>query len=177
IKPLLAFYQQGRKEGGFEHGIQAALRTMLVSPDFLFRVEADPPGTAPDSAYRIGDFELASRLSFFLWSSIPDDDLLDLAEKGKLHDAPVLEKQMRLMLDDPRAESLVSNFAGQWLYVRNLSQVKPDPDAFPEFDESLRQAFQRETELFFQSVLREDRSVLELLDANYTFLNHRLEEH
>ena len=132
---------------------------------------------APGTVYRISDLELASRLSFFLWSSIPDDQLLDLAEKGKLQDPAVLEQQVRRMLDDPRSNSLVSNFAGQWLYIRNLAQQKPDPDAFPEFDESLRQAFQHETELFFQSILREDRSVLELLDANYTFLNQRLAEH
>jgi hypothetical protein len=176
LKPLLAFYQRGRKDGGFERGIEMALRAMLVSPDFLFRVENNS-GKAPGSIYQIGDFELASRLSFFLWSSIPDDQLLDLAEKGKLKDSSMLEQQVRRMLDDPRSESLVTNFAGQWLYVRGLAQVKPDPDAFPEFDESLRQGFERETELFFQTVLREDRSVLELLDANYTYLNQRLAEH
>ena len=176
LKPLLAFYQRGRKDGGFERGIEMALRAMLVSPDFLFRVENNS-GKAPGSIYQIGDFELASRLSFFLWSSIPDDQLLDLAEKGKLKDPSVLEQQVRRMLDDPRSESLVTNFAGQWLYVRGLAQVKPDPDAFPDFDESLRQGFERETELFFQTVLREDRSVLELLDANYTYLNQRLAEH
>jgi hypothetical protein len=177
LKPLLAFYQSGRREGDFDGGIEKALRAMLASPDFLFRVEHDPPGAAPGSVYRIGDFELASRLSFFLWSSIPDDPLLDAAEKGKLRDPAVLEQQVRRMLDDPRSDSLVTNFAGQWLYVRNMSQVKPDPDAFPEFDESLRQSFQRETEMFFQYILREDRSVMELLDANYTFLNQRLAEH
>lgn len=177
LKPLLAFYQSGRRERDFEYGIEMALRAMLVSPDFLFRIERDPAGGAPGSVYHIGDFELASRLSFFLWSSIPDDTLLDLAEKGKLKDAAVLEQQVHRMLDDPRSESLVSNFAGQWLYLRSLAQVKPDPDAFPEFDESLRQAFQQETELFFQTILREDRSVIELLDANYTFLNQRLAEH
>jgi hypothetical protein len=144
---------------------------MLVSPDFLFRIEQDPPGTAPGSVYRISDLELASRLSFFLWSTVPDDQLLELAEKGKLKDPAVLDQQVHRLLDDPRAESLVSNFAGQWLYIRNLAQQKPDPDVFPEFDESLRQSFQRETELFFQNIVREDRSVMELLDANYTFLN------
>jgi len=177
LKPLLAFYQSGRRERDFDYGIEMALRAMLVSPDFLFRMERDPAGAGPGSVYRIGDFELASRLSFFLWSSIPDDTLLDLAEKGKLKDPAVLEQQVHRMLDDPRSESLVSNFAGQWLYLRSLAQVKPDPDAFPEFDESLRQAFQQETELFFQTILREDRSVIELLDANYTFLNQRLAEH
>ncbi len=177
LKPLLAFYQSGRAERDFDFGIEKALRAMLVSPDFLFRVEQDPRGTAAASVYRISDFELASRLSFFLWSSVPDDQLLDLAEKGKLKDPAVLDRQVRRLLDDPRGDSLVSNFAGQWLYIRNLAQQKPDPDAFPEFDESLRQAFRQETELFFRNIVREDRSVMELLDANYTFLNQRLAEH
>jgi cytochrome c551/c552 len=177
LKPLLAFYESGRRERDFEYGIEKALRAMLVSPDFLFRIERDPAGTRPGSVYRISDFELASRLSFFLWSSIPDDLLLDLAEKGKLKDPDILERQVHRMLDDPRSDSLVSNFAGQWLYLRSLAQVKPDPVAFPEFDESLRQSFQQETELFFQTILREDRSVMDLLSANYTFLNQRLAEH
>jgi hypothetical protein len=177
LKPLLGFYQSGRAERDFDFGIEKALRAMLVSPDFLFRVEQDPRASAPGSVYRISDWDLASRLSFFLWSSVPDDQLLDLAEKGKLKDPAVLNAQVRRLLDDPRSNSLVSNFAGQWLFIRGLAQQKPDPDAFPEFDESLRQAFQHETELFFQSILREDRSILELLDANYTFLNQRLAEH
>ena len=177
LKPLLAFYRAGREERDFDFGIEKSLRAMLVSPDFLFRLEQDPPGGAPGSVCRITDLDLASRLSFFLWSSVPDDELLDLAEKGKLHDPAVLEQQTRRLLDDPRADSLVTNFAGQWLYIRNLAQQKPDPDIFPEFDESLRQSFQRETELFFQNILREDRSVMELLDANYSFLNQRLAEH
>jgi hypothetical protein len=177
LKPLLAFYQSGRRQRDFEYGIEMAVRAMLVSPDFLFRMERDPAGSKPGSVYRIGDFEMASRLSFFLWSSIPDDILLDLAEKGKLKDPAVLEQQVHRLLDDPRSESLVANFAGQWLYLRSLAQVKPDPDAFPEFDESLRQSFQQETELFFQNILREDRPVMELLGANYTFLNQRLAEH
>ena len=177
LKPLLTFYQSGRAERDFDFGIEKALRAMLVSPDFLFRVEQDPRASTTGSVYRISDWDLASRLSFFLWSSVPDDQLLDLAEKGKLKDPAVLEAQVRRLLDDPRSRSLVSNFAGQWLFIRGLAQQKPDPDAFPEFDESLRQSFQRETELFFQSILREDRSVLELLDANYTFLNQRLAEH
>jgi hypothetical protein len=177
LKPLLAFYNGGRRERDFDYGIEKALRALLVSPDFLFRVENDPAGSRAGAAYRIGDIELASRLSFFLWSSIPDDTLLDLAEKGKLRDPQVLEQQVRRMLDDHRSESLVSNFAGQWLFLRGLAQAKPDPEAFPEFDESLRQAFYDETELFFHSILREDRSVLELLNANYTFLNERLAEH
>ncbi len=177
LKPLMAFYRSGREQRDFDFGIEKALRALLVSPDFLFRVEQDPAGSAPGSVYRISDLELASRLSFFLWSTVPDDQLLDLAEKGKLKDPVVLDQQVRRLLDDPRAESLVTNFAGQWLYIRNLEQQKPDPDVFPEFDESLRQSFQRETELFFQNIVREDRSVMELLDANYTFVNQRLAEH
>lgn len=177
LKPLLAFYRSGRAEKDFDFGIEKALRAMLVSPDFLFRVEQDPAKSAPGTVYRISDWELASRLSFFLWSSVPDDQLLDLAEKGKLKDPAVLEQQVRRLLLDPRSESLVSNFAGQWLYTRALEEQKPDPDAFPEFDESLRKAFERETQLFFQNILREDRSVIELLDANYSFLNQRLAEH
>jgi hypothetical protein len=177
LKPLLAFYRGGRAERDFDFGIEKALRAILVSPDFLFRVEQDPSRSAPGPVYRISDWELASRLSFFLWSSIPDDQLLDLAEKGKLKDPAVLDQQLHRLLNDPRSASLVSNFAGQWLYTRSLAQQKPDPDAFPEFDESLRQSFERESELFFQNVLREDRSVMELLDANYTFVNQRLAEH
>ena len=177
LKPLLSFYETGRRSGNFEAGIEMALRRMLVTPDFLFRIERDPAGIAPAAAYRISDVELASRLSFFLWSSIPDDQLLDLAERGKLRETAVLEQQVRRMLDDPRSTALVKNFGGQWLYLRNLAYAKPDPDFFPEFDESLRDAFQRETEMFFGSILREDRSVVDLLDANFTFLNERLARH
>jgi hypothetical protein len=177
VQPLLAFYRSGRQEGDFDHGIEKALRAMLVSPDFLFRSERDPRGAAPGTVYRISDLELASRLSFFLWSSIPDERLLSLAEKGRLKDPAVLQAQVRRMLDDPKSQALVSNFAGQWLSLRNLAVVKPDPDMFPEFDDSLRQSFRQETELFFADVLRNDRSVLDLLDANYTFLNERLSEH
>ncbi len=177
LKPLLTFYRGGREERDFDFGIEKALRAMLVSPDFLFRIEQDPQGSVPGSAYRISDLELASRLSFFLWSTVPDDQLLELAEQGKLKDPAVLDQQVHRLLDDPRAESLVSNFDGPWLYIRNLAQQKPDPDVFPEFDESLRLSFKRETELFFQNIVREDRSVMELLDANYTFLNQRLAEH
>ena len=150
---------------------------MLVSPDFLFRVEADRRATAASHVFRISDIELASRLSFFLWSSVPDDELLNLAVAGKLSNPGVLEAQVHRMLDDPKSHSLVSNFAGQWLFIRNLATVRPDPVAFPEFDESLRAAFQSETELFFDSILRENRSALELLSANYTFLNERLAKH
>jgi hypothetical protein len=150
---------------------------MLVSPSFLFRIERDPANAAPGTVYRLSDFELASRLSFFLWSSIPDDQLLDLAAKGALHDPEVLGAQVRRMLDDPRSNALVTNFAGQWLYLRNLQVAAPDPEAFPEYDDGLRDAFRKETELFFADILREDRSVLDLLGANYTFLNQRLAEH
>ena len=131
LKPLMTFYRGGREQRDFDFGIEKALRALLVSPDFLFRVEQDPAGSAPGSVYRISDLELASRLSFFLWSTVPDDQLLDLAEKGKLKDPVVLDQQVRRLLDDPRAESLVTNFAGQWLYIRNLEQQKPDPDVFP----------------------------------------------
>ena len=177
IQPLLNLYQTGRSNGGFEAGIQTALRGMLVLPGFLFRLELDPVDVAPGTAYGISDYDLASRLSFFLWSSIPDDRLLDLAEQGQLRDPVVLEQQVRRMLADSRSEALVNNFAGQWLYLRNLGAKAPDSGVFPEFDENLRQAFQRETELFFASIVREDRSVVDLLGADYTFLNERLARH
>jgi len=149
----------------------------LVGPEFLFRIEVDPENVAPDTAYRISDLELASRLSFFLWSSIPDDQLLDLAEGGQLQDPVVLEQQVRRLLKDSRSKALVNNFAAQWLQLRNLRAINPDQDVFPYFEENLREAFRLETELFFESQLREDRSVLELLSANYTFLNERLARH
>jgi hypothetical protein len=177
IRPLMAFYRAGRAGGDFDDGIQRALQAMLTAPSFLFRVERDPQGAAPGSAYRLADLDLASRLSFFLWSSIPDDELLDLAEKGRLHEPAVLGAQVRRMLDDPRSDALIGNFAGQWLELRNLANVKPDPDIFKEFDEPLRQAAARETQLLFRGIVREDRSVLELLDADYTYLNQRLAEH
>jgi cytochrome c551/c552 len=177
LKPLLAFYRSGRVQGDFDLGIEKALRAMLVSPNFIFRVERDPAGAKPGSVSRINDVELASRLSFFLWSSIPDDTLLEIAEKGHLHEPAILNREVRRMLDDPRSDALVSNFAGQWLYLRNLEVAKPDPDAFPEFDSELKDAFRKETELFFANILREDHSVLELLDAKYTYLNQRLAEH
>ena len=177
VQGLLNFYKVGRKDGDFDAGIGTALQMILASPDFLIRIERDPPNAASDTAYRISDLELASRLSFFLWSSIPDDELLNLAERGKLKDPVVLEQQVRRMLGDARSKALISNFAGQWLYLRNLRMVSPDPKAFPDFDENLREAFQQETELYFENMLREDRSVLELLTANYTFLNERLARH
>jgi hypothetical protein len=148
-----------------------------MSPDFLFRVEPDPRGAAPGTVYRIGDHALASRLSFFLWSSIPDDELLGLADQGRLKDPAVLRQQVRRMLEDTRSQALVSNFAGQWLHLRNLASVKPDPETFPDFDESLRRSLLQETEMFVEDILREDRSVLDLLEADYTFLNQRLAEH
>jgi len=206
LEPLLGFYSQGRAEGalrqaqgvvslsnhGFEAGIELALRRLLVSPQFLFRIEADPPSpgaTAPNSAvnraaataaprvYELSDLELASRLSFFLWSSIPDEELLDVAEQGRLKNPDELERQVRRLLVDPRSEALTTNFAGQWLQLRNLAMVRPGDPYSLTFDESLRQGLQRETELFFDSVVRENRSVLELLTADYTFLNERVARH
>lgn len=177
LKPLLAFYQSGRRDGGFDNGIEMALQALLVSPNFLFRVERDPVGAEPGSVYRINDYELASRLSFFLWSSIPDDQLLQLAEQSKLKDPDVLSAQVTRMLGDRRSNSFIGNFAGQWLYLRALSQTKPDQDVFPKFDATLRQAFQRETEMFFEAIVRENRPVTELLSADFTYLNQRLAEH
>ncbi len=175
IKPLMTFYASGRKEKSYEYGIETALRAMLVAPDFLFRVERDPASSAAAS-HRVNDFELASRLSFFLWSSIPDEELLSLADQGKLRDQKMVESQIARMLDDPKSKAFVSNFSGQWLFLRNLDQVKPDPDVFPQFDASLKKSFQQETELFFNSILREERPVSEFLDAKYTFMNQRLAE-
>ncbi len=173
----LKFYKDARAEGGFQAGIEMGLRAVLVSPEFLFRVEQDPAGVAPNTAYRVSDLELASRLSFFLWSSIPDDELLDLAIQGKLKTPAVLEQQVRRMLADGRSRALVNNFAEQWLYLRNLAAVAPDMRLFPDFDDNLRRAFRQETELFFVSIMREDRNVLDLLKANYTFVNERLARH
>ena len=180
VQVLLDFYKAGRSQGGpggFERGIEMALRRMLVDPQFLFRIERPPSGVAPNTAYPVGNLELASRLSFFLWSSIPDDELLDAAERGRLRDPAVLKQQVKRMLADPRSAALVNNFAGQWLYLRNMELVSPDPDRFPDFDENLRQAFQMETQLLFESMLHEDRSVVDLLNADYTFLNERLARH
>ena len=174
---LLGFYDEGSSEGGFEAGIELALRRLLVSPEFLFRVVRDPTDVEPGSNYRLSDLELASRLSFFLWSSIPDDELLDAAVAGRLHEPEMLEAQVRRMLADERASSLVENFAGQWLYLRNIPALLPDENRFPDFGEGLRRAMQRETELFFESVMREDRNVLDLLTADYTFVNERLARH
>ena len=177
VEALLGFYNDGRDDGDFETGIELALRGLLVSPGFLFRVERDPAQVAPDTGYRISDLELASRLSFFLWSSIPDDELLDAAIEGTLADPVVLDRQVRRMLADSRSQALVDNFVGQWLQLRRVPTLSPDPFKDPDFDESLRQALRRETELFLDSIIREDRSVLELLEADYTFLNERLARH
>ena len=177
LEPLLSFYRAGQSDGGFEEGIRRALEAILVSPEFLFRIESDPANVAPGTAYPVSDIDLASRLSFFLWSSIPDDELLDVSERGTMRDPGVLEQQVRRMLHDPRSQALVSNFAAEWLSLRALAAAKPDQNVFSDFDENLRDAFRQETELFFESILREDRSVLEFLDADYTFVNNRLAEH
>ena len=174
---LLRFYEQGATTGGFEDGIELALRRLLVSPEFLFRIVEEPTDAVAGVPYELSDLELASRLSFFLWSSIPDDELLSVAERGALRDPAVLESQTRRMLADSRAEALVTNFAGQWLSLRNAAAVQPDEDQFPDFGEELRRGFRRETELLFASVLHEDRSVVDLLAADYTFVNERLARH
>jgi mono/diheme cytochrome c family protein len=178
IARLLTFYEQERADGGsFDSGIESALTFLLVNPRFLFRVESDPPKAAPGSSYRISDLELASRLSFFIWSSIPDEQLLDLAVSGRLQQPVVLEQQVRRMLKDERARALGANFAGQWLYLRNVRGLQPDADVFPDFDHNLREALQRETEMLFESVVLEDKSVVTLLNADYTFVNERLARH
>jgi len=174
VQSLLALYQKGREKADFEAGIMRAVQGILVYPEFLFRVEREPANAAAGSAFKISDLELASRLSFFLWSSIPDETLLDLAARGQLRDPAVLEQQVRRMLADPRSRSLVQNFAGQWLYLRNIGTAGPDPIIFPDFDDSLREAFAQETTLFLEENLRADRSVLNLLTADYTFVNERL---
>jgi hypothetical protein len=177
IAELLALYKTGAQNGGFESGVRLALQKILVSPEFLFRTEVDPPGVAPGAVYKISDVELASRLSFFLWSSIPDDQLLAAAESGRLSDPSVLQAQVKRMLVDPRAGALVKNFAGQWLFLRNIARISPDSTTFPNFDENLRLALAKETELLIESQLQDDRSVVDLLTADYTFLNQRLAEH
>jgi hypothetical protein len=176
IDRLLTFYRAGRAKGSFDTGIQMALRRLLASPTFVFRVEEDRPGK-PGTVQRASDVELASRLSFFLWSSIPDDALLDAASRGQLRNAQVLEREVRRMIADPRADSFVRNFTGQWLHTRNLRTVMPNHDEFPDFDDTLRDAFQTEAELFFETVMRGDRNVLDFLTADYTFVNERLAKH
>jgi hypothetical protein len=175
---LLDFYAKERASGGdFDAGIEGALRFLLVHPRFLYRVEQDPANVARGATYRVGDLELASRLSFFIWSSIPDDELLTVATAGRLKNPAVLEQQVRRMLKDERARALGSNFAGQWLYLRNLRGLQPDADVFPDFDHNLREALQRETELLFESIVLDDKPVTTLLNADYTFLNERLARH
>jgi mono/diheme cytochrome c family protein len=175
---ILSFYEKERADGGdFDTGIEGGLRFILVHPRFLFRVERDPDAQQAGASYRISDLEMASRLSFFIWSSIPDEELLGLATAGKLQNPAVLEQQVRRMLKDERARALGSNFAGQWLYLRNLRSLQPDADVFPDFDHNLREALQRETEMLFESVVLEDKSVLTLLNADYTYVNERLARH
>ena len=178
LATLMDFFRQGRKDGGsFDSGIDLALRRVLASPKFIFRTERDPAGLAQGAAYRVSDVDLASRLSFFIWSSIPDDELLDLAARGALSRQATLERQVRRMLADPKAQALVDNFLGQWLQLRNLKSKQPNSHEFPDFDDNLRQALHVEAELFFGSIIREDRSVLDLMNADYTFVNERLARH
>jgi len=176
VEPLLAQFKDGAA-GGVEAGIERALKRLLVSPEFLYRIETDPPKLAPGTAYHISDLELASRLSFFLWSSIPDDELLDVAIQGRLNHPDVLKQQVRRMIADSRSAAFTENFAGQWLFLRNLPLAGPSQSVFPDFDDNLRQAMRRETELFFDSIVREDRNAVDLLRADYTFLNERLALH
>ena len=177
IQRLMSFYTTGRRDGNFEKGVQLALQRMLASAKFALRVERDPANTKPGSVYPLNSLDLASRLSFFLWSSLPDDELLRVAEQGKLRTPVVMRQQLRRMLADPRSEALVTNFAGQWLYLRNLKNMVPLSTEFVDFDDNLRRAFGQEAELFFASIMRENRSVLDLMDANYTFINERLAKH
>lgn len=177
VDRLMSFYRQGHAESGFEGGVQLGLTALLSSPHFLLRTVMDPPDAEPGTVYRISDVELASRLSFFLWSSLPDPELLDAALQGRLSDPAERERQVYRMLSDPRAEALATNFAAQWLYLRNLAEAHPDDTLFADFDEALRQAFHRETVLFFDSVRRDNRSALDLMDGGYTFVNERLALH
>jgi len=177
MSQLLGLYRQGAQNGGFESGVRVALQKILVSPDFLFRAEYDPPAAAPRSVNKISDVELASRLSFFLWSSMPDDELLAVAESGKLSDPAVLKAQVGRLLADSRSSSLVKNFTGQYLFLRNIERIAPDSGSFPTFDENLRVSLAKETELVVESTLREDKSIVDLLTTDYTFLNQRLAEH
>ncbi|MEP6960493.1 MAG: DUF1592 domain-containing protein [Acidobacteriota bacterium] len=174
---LMTFYENGRKGGTFDSGIQNALRLVLANPKFLFRTETDPVSAAPGTVHRVSDVELASRLAFFLWSSIPDDELLTAASAGRLKNPLILDQQVKRMLKDPKADALAGNFAGQWLLLRNLQSQPRDPNVFPDFDDNLRQAFRTETEMLVENIMRQDRSVLELLTADYTFVNQRLAQH
>ena len=174
---LMSFYQQGRNGGNFDTGVERALQRILADPEFVFRKESEPVNVGPGKAWRISDLELASRLSFFLWSSIPDDQLIDLASRNQLHEPAVLEQQVKRMLADQRSDALITNFTGQWLNLRALQNWAPTPMLYPDFDDNLRLAMRRETELFFASIVHEDRSVVDLLNANYTFVNERLAKH
>jgi hypothetical protein len=177
VDPLLDFFREGAGAEGFDAGLTLAIKRLLLAPEFLFRIEQEPPGLAPDTAYPLSDISLASRLSFFLWSSVPDDELLDSAEAGTLGDPEVLEREVRRMLADVRADAFVENFAGQWLYLRNLEAIVPVQSRFPDFDDTLREGLRRETELFVAAILREDRSALDLLDADFTYMNERVARH
>ena len=177
LEPLMAFYQQGRDTGNFQEGIELGLARILTSPQFLVRAEQEPPGLNPGETYPISDMELASRMSFFLWSSLPDEELIALASRNQLGEPEVLEQQVMRMLQDPRANALVENFASQWFYLRNLPATFPDGIFYPDWDDELRQGFRRETELLFGNIIREDNSILDLLDADYTFVNERLAKH
>ena len=178
INPLIALFSEGRKDGGsFEHGIEMALSGLLVSPRFLYRSPALPEGGNVNDIYELSDIDLASRLSFFLWSSIPDEELLLIAEEGNLKKPEILSAQIDRMLTDPKARALVDNFGGQWLHLRNVQDWTPDPERYDYFDNSLRYAFQQETELFIANMIKEDRSILDLIDADYTFVNERLAEY
>ena len=177
LDTVLEFYKEGRADGSFDSGIQAALQRVLADPQFIYRGETEPATVATGKSYRISDLDLASRLSFFLWSSIPDDELIDAAAQNRLREPVMLEKQVKRMLADPKADALISNFIGQWLSVRALATSEPVVNMFPDFDDNLRAAFQREMELFFGSIVHEDRSVIDLLDANYTYVNERLAKH
>ena len=177
LQALMAFYDGGRKDGGFEHGVEMALARVLADPRFLYRIETEPPSAKPGQPYRVSDFDLASRLSFFLWSTAPDEELVTLATQGKLKDPAVLERQVRRMLADRRSEALAINFGGQWLNLRGLQSTGPLPLVYPDFDDPLRQAMRREVELLVDSIVREDRSITDLLTADYTFVNERLAKH
>ena len=174
---LSKFFESGLREEGFEKGIQLALERILVAPDFLWRIHRDPANHPPNENYKISDVELASRLSFFLWSGAPDDELLSLAEQERLRDPQILKNQVARMMNDEKADAFIKNFVGQWLYLRNLDNVYPLPAAFPEFDDNLRLSFKQETEMFFEEQIRENHSLLELFTANYSFLNQRLADH
>ena len=174
----MAFFTDGRAEGGtFDDGIEAAIQRVLADPEFIYRAEIEPEGLAPGEAYRISDLELASRLSFFLWSSIPDEELIELGAGNRLHEPAVLEQQVARMIADPRSDAFVKNFTGQWLNVRGIAASEPVVDLFPDFDSTLRDAFRKEIELFFGSIIHEDQSVLNLVDADYTYVNERLAKH